>query len=240
VTRVTVWNEFRQERTDPPVAAVYPDGIHAAIADGLREAGFEVRIATMDEPEHGLTDEILRSTDVLTWWGHAAHPEVNDTIVERVQERVLDGMGLIVLHSGHHSKIFRRLMGTTCDLKWREAGERERIWVVDPSHPIADGLGDGFAIDEEEMYGEHFDVPAPDRLVLVSWFQGGEVFRSGCCYERGRGRIFYFRPGHETHPTYFHAGVRKVIANAARWASQPMGSRPDRGNREPLEPLSGR
>jgi trehalose utilization protein len=240
VTRVTVWNEFRQERTDPSVAAVYHDGIHAAIADGLREAGFEVRIATMDEPEHGLTDEILRSTDVLTWWGHAAHPDVDDTIVERVQERVLDGMGLIVLHSGHHSKIFRRLMGTTCDLKWREAGERERIWVVDPSHPIADGLGDGFAIDEEEMYGEHFDVPAPDRLVLVSWFQGGEVFRSGCCYERGRGRIFYFRPGHETHPTYFHAGVRKVIANAARWASQPMGSVPDRGNREPLEPLSGR
>lgn len=239
MTRVTVWNEFRQERTDPPVAAVYPEGIHASIADGLRDAGFEVRIATMDEPEHGLTDEVLASTDVLTWWGHAAHPEVDDTVVERVRERVLDGMGLIVLHSGHHSKIFRRLMGTSCDLKWREAGERERIWVVDPSHPIADGLGDGFAIDEEEMYGEHFDVPAPDRLVLVSWFQGGEVFRSGCCYERGRGRIFYFRPGHETHPTYFHPGVRRVIANAARWASQPMGSRPERGNREPLEPLAG-
>jgi trehalose utilization protein len=149
-------------------------------------------------------------------------------------------MGLIVLHSGHHSKIFRRLMGTSCDLKWREAGERERIWVVDPSHPIAEGLGDGFAIDEEEMYGEHFDVPAPDRLVLVSWFQGGEVFRSGCCYERGRGRIFYFRPGHETHPTYFHPEVRRVIANATRWAAQPMGSRPERGNREPVEPLHGR
>jgi trehalose utilization protein len=239
VTRVTVWNEFRQERTDPPVAAVYPDGMHAAIGEGLREAGFEVGIATLDEPEHGLTGAVLERTDVLTWWGHAAHPEVDDTIVERVQHRVLDGMGLIVLHSGHHSKIFRRLMGTSCDLKWREAGERERIWVVDPSHPIADGLSDGFTIDEEEMYGEHFDVPAPDRLVLVSWFQGGEVFRSGCCYERGRGRIFYFRPGHETHPTYFHPRVRRVIANAARWASQPMGSRPDRGHRQPLEPLPG-
>jgi trehalose utilization protein len=240
VTRITVWNEFRQERTDPPVTAVYPDGIHAAIGDGLREAGFDVGIATLDEPEHGLTDAVLERTDVLTWWGHAAHSEVDDAIVDRVQRRVLDGMGLIVLHSGHHSKIFRRLMGTSCDLKWREAGERERIWVVDPSHPIADGLDDGFAIDEEEMYGEHFDVPAPDRLVLVSWFQGGEVFRSGCCYERGRGRIFYFRPGHETHPTYFHPGVRTVIANAARWASQPMGSSPVRGNREPLEPLPGR
>jgi trehalose utilization protein len=146
-------------------------------------------------------------------------------------------MGLIVLHSGHYSKIFKRLMGTTCGLKWREAGERERIWVVDPSHPIAEGLGDGFLIDHEEMYGEHFDIPAPDRLVLVSWFQGGEVFRSGCCYERGRGRIFYFRPGHETHPTYFNPDVRRVIANAARWAASPAGDRPTSGNRQPLESL---
>jgi trehalose utilization protein len=238
VTRVTVWNEFRQERSDPTVTAVYADGIHAAIADGLRETGFDVRTATLDEPEHGLTESVLESTDVLTWWGHAAHRDVDDTVVDRVQQRVLDGMGLIVLHSGHHSKIFRRLMGTTCDLKWREAGERERIWVVDPAHPIAEGLGEGFAIEEEEMYGEHFDVPAPDRLVLVSWFKGGEVFRSGCCYERGRGRIFYFRPGHETHPTYFHAGVRRVIANATRWAAQPAGDRPVRGNQEALEKLA--
>ena len=189
MTRVTVWSEHRHERSDPEVAAVYPDGIHAAIAAGLREAGFDVGTATLDEPDHGLTDAILAATDVLTWWGHAAHDEVDDAIVERVQRRVLDGMGLIVLHSGHHSKIFRRLMGTTGDLKWREAGERERIWVIDRSHPIADGLGEGFALDEEEMYGEPFDVPAPDQLVLVSWFQGGEVFRSGACWSRGRGRI---------------------------------------------------
>jgi len=240
MTRVTVWNEYRQERTDTAVAALYPDGIHAAIADGLREAGFEVGTATLDEAEHGLSDTVLAGTDVLTWWGHVAHPDVADEVVDRVHQRVLDGMGLIVLHSGHFSKIFRRLMGTSCDLKWREAGERERLWVVDPSHPIADGLGDGFVIEEEEMYGEHFDIPAPDRLVLVSWFAGGEVFRSGCCYERGRGRIFYFRPGHETHPTYFHPGVRRVIANAARWASQPTGDPPVRGNREPLEPIARR
>jgi trehalose utilization protein len=237
MTRVTVWSEDRQERSDPPVRATYPDGIHAAIGDGLREAGFDVRIATLDEPEHGLTDEVLSATDVLTWWGHVAHGEVADDVVDRVQRRVLDGMGLIVLHSGHHSKIFRRLMGTSCDLKWREAGERERIWVVDPSHPIAEGLGESFVIEQEEMYGELFDVPAPDRLVLVSRFQGGEVFRSGCCYQRGRGRIFYFRPGHETHPTYFHPDVRRVIANAARWASGPAGVAPTFGNRGPLEPL---
>jgi trehalose utilization protein len=231
VTRDTVWGEHRQERTDPPVREVYPDGIHTAIADGLRDAGFDVGIATLDEPEHGLTDAILAETDVLTWWGHVAHAEVDDAIVERVQRRVLDGMGLIVLHSGHHSKIFRRLMGTTCDLNWREAGESERIWVVDPAHPIAEGLGEGFTIDAEEMYGEHFDVPAPDRLVLISWFAGGEVFRSGCCYERGRGRIFYFRPGHETHPTYHHPGVRRVIANAVGWAADPKGDPPEHRHR---------
>jgi trehalose utilization protein len=235
--RVTIWNEHRQERSDPPVRAIYPDGIHGAIGEGLREAGFAVTTATLDEPDHGLTDDVLAATDVLTWWGHAAHPEVDDRVVDRVHRRVLDGMGLIVLHSGHHSKIFRRLMGTSCDLKWREAGERERIWVVEPAHPIAEGLGESFVIDHEDMYGEHFDVPAPDALVLVSWFQGGEVFRSGCCYQRGRGRIFYFRPGHETHPTYFQPEVRRVIANAVRWAAQPRGAAPTYGNREALEPL---
>jgi len=236
MTRVTVWGEFRQEREEPAVAAVYPDGIHAAIAAGLREAGFDVGTATLDEPEHGLTDDVLAATDVLTWWGHVAHPEVDDAIVERVQRRVLDGMGLIVLHSGHHSKIFRRLMGTTADLNWREAGERERIWVVDHSHPIAAGLGNSFVLEQEEMYGEPFDVPAPDELVLISWFTGGEVFRSGCCYRRGRGRVFYFRPGHETYPTYFQPIVRHVIANAVRWAAGPRGDAMSHGNPAPLEP----
>jgi len=237
MTRVTVWSEYRQDLTEQAVAAVYPDGIHGAIAAGLREAGFDVGTATLAEPEHGLTDAVLAETDVLTWWGHVAHGEVEDAIVDRVQRRVLDGMGLIVLHSGHHSKVFRRLMGTSGDLKWREAGERERLWVIDRAHPIAEGLGDSFVLEHEEMYGEAFDVPAPDALVLVSWFQGGEVFRSGCCWSRGRGRIFYFRPGHETHPTYFHPDVRRVIANAARWASGPAGEAPTFGNRAPLEPL---
>jgi trehalose utilization protein len=234
--RVTVWNEFRQERSDPAVRAVYPDGIHAVVAGGLAEAGFMVRTATLDEPEHGLTDAVLAETDVLTWWGHLAHDQVDEAVVARVHERVLDGMGLIVLHSGHFSRIFQWLMGTTCNLVWREAGERERLWIVDPAHPIAAGLDPSFVIEHEEMYGEPFDVPAPDRLVLVSWFSGGEIFRSGCCYERGRGRIFYFRPGHETHPTYYQPEVRLVIANAVRWAAQPAGPARAFGNRtEPLE-----
>lgn len=217
--RVTVWNEYRHEQKNPKVAAVYPEGIHAAIAAPLREQGFEVRTATLDEPEHGLTEEVLAATDVLVWWGHMAHNDVRDEIVDRVQKRVLDGMGLVVLHSGHFSKIFKRLMGTSCDLKWREGDDRELLWIVAPEHPIAAGLDQVITIEHEEMYGEHFDVPPPEALVFISWFSGGEVFRSGCCYTRGAGKIFYFRPGHETLPTYHHPDVQRVIANAARWAA---------------------
>lgn len=236
--RVTVWSEFRHEKHNPKVQAIYPNGIHAVIADGLRQQGFAVRTATLDEPEHGLTEEVLRETDVLTWWGHMAHGEVSDEVVERVHERVLAGMGLIVLHSGHFSKIFKRLMGTTCNLKWREANERERIWVVNPGHPIAAGLGEFFELPQEEMYGEFFDIPEPDSLVFVSWFQGGEVFRSGCCYHRSEGKIFYFRPGHETHPTYFQSEVQLVIANAVRWAAPVDRAPMTYGHRPvPLETL---
>jgi trehalose utilization protein len=234
--RVTVWGEFRQEQSDPAVTAVYPDGIHEAIASGLRDHGdFDVQTATLDEPEHGLTDARLAATDVLTWWGHVAHDEVAEAVVHRVHQRVLDGMGLIVLHSGHFSRIFRRLMGTSCDLKWREDGQRERLWVVDPSHPIAAGIGESFDLPEEEMYGEHFDIPPPDELVMVSWFAGGEVFRSLCTFRRGRGRIVYFRPGHETHPTYLDPTVRRVIANAARWSAGERGTQPTYGH-HPTDP----
>jgi trehalose utilization protein len=223
--RVTVWNEYRHEKSDAEVAKIYPEGIHEAIAQHLRAEGFTVRTATLDEPEHGLTYELLNQTDVLTWWGHLAHQEVSDEIVERVQQRVLDGMGLIVLHSAHFSKIFKRLMGTSCNLKWRDAGERERIWVVEPGHPIAAGLSEYFEIPQAEMYGEHFDIPAPETLVFVSWFRGGEVFRSGCCYHRGRGTIFYFRPGHETFPIFHQPEVLRVITNAVRWAVPVAGAK---------------
>jgi trehalose utilization protein len=232
--RVTVWNEYRHERRDETVAAVYPAGIHTAIADALRAgAGLDVRTATLDEPEHGLTEAALAATDVLIWWGHMAHDEVRDDVVARVVARVLDGMGLIVLHSGHFSKVFKRLMGTSCDLKWRVGDDHERIWVVDPGHPIAAGLGETIEIGPEEMYGELFDVPAPETLVFISWFTGGEVFRSGCCYTRGRGKIFYFRPGHETYPTYHHPAVQRVIANAVAWAAPVAGPRPVFGNAQP-------
>ena len=172
----------------------------------------------MDEPEHGLTDEVLDNTDVLIWWGHRAHGEVRDDIVEKVQQRVLMGMGLIVLHSGHHSKIFKKLMGTSCNLKWREASENERLWVTDPTHPIVEGIGEYIELEREEMYGEFFDIPTPDSLVFIGWFKGGDVFRSGCCYNRGYGKVFYFQPGHETYPTYHQEDIQKVIINAVKWA----------------------
>ncbi|WP_379135925.1 ThuA domain-containing protein [Paenibacillus sp. sgz500958] len=224
--KVTVWNEYRHEKQNEQVAAIYPRGIHMAIADHLSTfEELEVATAVLDEPDHGLTDERLANTDVLLWWGHMAHHEVRDDIVEKVQQRVLDGMGLIVLHSGHASKIFGRLLGTnTGDLKWRDDGEVERIWVVEPGHPIASGLGEYIEIPREEMYGERFEIPAPDELVFISWFEGGEIFRSGCCYRRGRGKLFYFRPGHETFPVYHQPEIKQVIANSVFWAAPVAGA----------------
>ncbi|WP_336344641.1 ThuA domain-containing protein [Halalkalicoccus ordinarius] len=237
MTRVTVWNEFRHEREDEAAREQYPDGIHETIAGFLEERGFDTRTATLDEPEHGLTEEVLEETDVLTWWGHIAHDEVEEAIVDRVQERVLEGMGLLVLHSGHYSKPFKRLMGTSCSLKWREAEERERLWVVEPGHPITEGIDECIELSEAEMYGERFDVPAPDTLVFTSWFEGGEVFRSGCCYRRGAGKVFYFRPGHETYPVYHQSEIQRVLENAVEWAAPAGGPDPEFGEREPLESI---
>ncbi|GIN85980.1 trehalose utilization protein ThuA [Heyndrickxia sporothermodurans] len=215
---ITVWNEFRHERNDDKIKKIYPNGIHNVISEFLKKENIHVTTAVLDDEDHGLSDEILKNTDVLIWWGHIAHDEVDDAIVEKVYDRVLQGMGLIVLHSAHYSKIFKRLMGTSCDLKWRDDGEQERIWVIDPTHPIAQGLGEGFDIKQEEMYGEHFDIPIPDELIFISWFQGGEVFRSGCTYRRGKGKIFYFRPGHEAFPTFYQKEVQQIILNAVKWA----------------------
>lgn len=234
--RVVVWNEFRHERKSEIVREIYPDGIHGTIAAALATDGdLEVSTATLDEPQHGLTQERLDETDVLVWWGHLAHGEVSDEVVDRVVQRVYAGMGLVVLHSGHFSRVFKRLMGTSCDLKWREGGDKERLWVVAPGHPIAAGIGEYLELPHEEMYGEHFDIPAPDELVLISWFTGGEVFRSGCTFRRGAGRIFYFRPGHETCPTYHHPGVQTVLRNGVHWVAPTDPVRRVFGNAKPLE-----
>lgn len=240
--RVTVWNEGVHEKRDKDVAKVYPEGMGRAIANYLekQEGIASVRVCQLSDPGQGLTQDILDATDVMTWWGHTAHDAVEDANVDRVHQRVLDGMGLIVLHSGHYSKIFRRLMGTGCRLKWREIGEKERLWAVDPGHPIADGLPECFELEHTEMYGEHFDIPQPDQLVFISWFQGGEVFRSGCCWHRGKGKVFYFRPGHETFPIYYDQHVLRVIYNGVKWAAPGGVARITRGNVKPLEPVKAK
>jgi trehalose utilization protein len=219
--RVVIWNEFIHEREDTSVRAIYPDGIHATIAAALGSDGMSISTATLDQDEHGLAQVRLQETDVLLWWGHKAHGEVADTVVDRIAQRVYEGMGLIVLHSGHFSKIFKRLMGTPCSLRWREAGERERMWVLNPSHPIARGLGSAIEVPNSEMYGEPFLVPEPMETVFISWFQGGEVLRSGVTYRRGAGNIFYFSPGHETYPIYHLPAVQTVLRNAVGWAYNP-------------------
>ncbi len=223
--RVVVWGENVHEQKSEAIRKVYPEGIHQCSADGLSsDAAFEVGTATLQQPEHGLPESRLSETDVLLWWGHIAHRDVADEVVDRVQKRVIEGMGLVVLHSGHYSKVFKRLLGTTCSLIWREAGEKERLWVCNPGHPIAQGINTYFEIPHEEMYGEPFGIPVPDETVFISWFAGGEVFRSGCCWKRGNGKIFYFRPGHESFPTYRQAEVQMVIRNGVHWAA-PEGSR---------------
>lgn len=215
--KVTVWNENYHEKTKPHLLELYPGGLHGYIASFLKDDDIEVRTATLDDEAQGLPDEILDDTDVLIWWGHAKHGLVEDELVERIHDRVLGGMGLVALHSAHNSKIFKKLMGTSCSLKWRDHA-RERIWTISPSHPIAEGIEETFVLNDEEMYGEFFDIPTPDDVIFLGWYNSGEVFRSGCTFTRGNGKIFYFQPGHETNPAFQNENVQKIIKNAVRWA----------------------
>lgn len=234
--KIMVWNEYWHERNQERIAKVYPDGIHGAIAQMLSEGDeYIIRTAILDDEEHGLTQEVLDDTDVLIWWGHMQHDKVSEEVAERVKQRVLDGMGLIVLHSGHLSKPFVKLMGTVCRSKWRENDEKERIWVIEPAHPIARNLPEYIEIEQEETYGERFEIPTPDELVFISWFSGGEVFRSGCCYKRGLGKVFYFRPGHEEYPIYYRKDITQILKNAIDWAKPSNGPKPTLGNFMALE-----
>lgn len=243
--RALVWGENIHERSNASVRDIYPQGIHSTIAGALNASDLiDADITTLQEHEHGLTQDVLDATDVLLWWGHAAHGDVADEIVERVLTRVWEGMGLVVLHSAHFSKVFKRLMGTPCSLTWREAGERERLWVVNRAHPITTGIDGHFELPQSEMYGEPFVVPEPMETVLMSWFEGGEVFRSGMTWQRGAGRVFYFGPGHETYPIYHNPVVQKILTNAVVWASQSgcvwkdVELAPNRAIENALEPLT--
>ncbi len=217
--RVTAWNEFRHERSNEYVKSIYPDGIHGLIKQFLEiQDDIEVTLSALDDPENGLPDEVLDNTDVLIWWGHMAHHEVPDALVEKIRHRVYTkGMGLIVLHSGHHSKVFRQVVGTNGNLSWGR-DQKEIVWNLLPSHPIAAGIPDHFTLETEELYCEPFYVPQPEALVFGSWFEDGFIFRSGLCYTRGAGKVFYFQPGHESCPSYHNEYVQKIITNAVYWA----------------------
>ena len=239
--RVTIWNEFVHELNSELVRSIYPYGIHRTIHDALAQKlahRVTLHTATLEQPDHGLPASVLDTTDVLVWWGHLAHDQVADEVVARIVRRIWEGMGLVALHSAHLSKIFTRLMGTSCMLRWRDTGETERLWIVDPSHPIVDGIDAEFVeLPTAEMYGEFFDIPTPDEVIMISWFDGGEVFRSACTFRRGKGRIFYFRPGHETFPIFHHSSVQQILANGVCWVA-PRGSAYLGDGRQIKSPLS--
>ncbi|MGP8209792.1 MAG: ThuA domain-containing protein [Acidimicrobiales bacterium] len=228
--QVLVWNEFIDERRPGPARDCYPEGIHETIARGLRSSlpGTTVGTATLQDADHGITDETLEPVSVLVWWSHVAHEQVPASVVETVHEHVLRGMGIILLHSSAESKIFKRLMGTTCSFRWRESGDRQLVWVTDPSHPIAAGLPPVIELAEDETYSEYFDIPKPEAVVFISSFTGGEVFRSGCTFRRGDGKVFFFSPGHETFPVYHDKLVQQVMANAVVWADAGRAQEPRR------------
>lgn len=216
--RVTIWNEFEEERMYEEVKKIYPDGIHACLSEFLSQnEDMQVRCVTLQSEEQGLTDEILENTDVLLWWGHQSHDKVTDENAERVKRYVLNGMGFIPLHAAHYSKPLKLLLGTSMTLRWKH-GEKEKLICINPSHPIAEGITEPVFLEEEEMYGEYFDIPKPDDIVFLGWFSNQEVFRSGCVFLRGNGKIFYFQPGHEEYPTYYNPQIQKIITNAVRWA----------------------
>ena len=220
--RVTVWNEYIHERELPEIAKVYPDGIHETIADFLgKEEDMQIRVATLDMPEQGVPEEVLQETDVLIWWGHAAHDVLTDEHAARVARHVQCGMGFVALHSAHFCKPMKLLLGTSMTLKWKH-GDREKLFVVNPAHPIAAGVPESFELEQEELYGEYFDIPKPDDIIFAGWFESGAVFRSGVTFTRGNGKIFYFQPGHEEYPVYKNPVIQKVIVNAIRWA-KPTG-----------------
>lgn len=236
MTRIAIYNEFVHEREEDEIKKIYPDGIHMAIKSFLEEnEDYEIITTTLDDHEKVLTPEFLQTVDVLLWWGHMAHDKVSDKVASDVRDAVHSGMGFVVLHSGHHSKPFKLLMGTPCNLSWRMDDDSEYVWVVDPSHPIARGLGRYIKLEGEEVYSEPFSIPEPDKLVFIGTYDGGEVFRSGCCYQRGNGRIFYFQPGHESYPTYYNKDVQTVIKNAVKWVKPDYRKEIDCPNVEKIQ-----
>ena len=218
--RVTVWNEYRHEKSEEFIREIYPKGIHGCVKDFLdQHDDLEVRLAALDDPDQGLPDDVLNNTDVLMWWGHMAHGDVDDAVVQSLKKRVYDaGRGFVAMHSAHMSKPFREIVGTSGKLLWGD-DQHEILWNVLPSHPITAGVPEYVDLGTEEMYGEPFMIPQPDELLFISWFEHGYVFRSGCTYHRGRGKVFYFQPGHEACRSFYNEYVQKILYNGVKWAA---------------------
>lgn len=223
--RVVAWSEG-SANVDPASKVVYPNDINSAIAEGLKpleSQGWEVLRASLGDPDQGLSDERLNSTDVLIWWGHKKHNQVSDELVGKIVKRVKEqGMGFIGTHSAHFSKPLKKLLGTPCS--WREYvldGTTVEISVKEPNHPICKGVSN-FTIPIER-YGEPFAVPTPESVPLDGLYTRPngqkEPGRMGLCWTIGKGKVFYFTPGHETFPDYFRPQVRTIFINAVQWAA---------------------
>lgn len=224
--RVLIWNEFHHEQRNPQVKEVYPEGMHNYIKDFLKvNDDLEITTTTLIDTDYhfsetaGLSDELLKNTDVLIWWGHCKHAFVPDEWAQKVANRVNEGMGFIALHSTHNSKPFRALLGTRCSLQWRLSEDYERLWNISPNHPVMKGVPEYFELDVEETYGERFDIPTPDDVLMLGWFSGGEVFRSVCTFTRGIGKILYIQPGHESYPSLKNEYIQKMITNGVYWVA---------------------
>ena len=215
---VTIWHEYRHEKVNSDVRAVYPDGIHGKIKSFLESDEIRVTLASLDDPDQGLPDSVLNSTDVLMWWGHIAHKEVSDELVEKIKSRVYAGMGFVAMHSAHHSKPFKEIVGTTGDLTWSRRNQTAIVWNVAPTHPIAEGIPAHFELFEE-MYGEPFYIPKPDDLIFATWYEDGNIFRGGVTFTRGLGKIFYFHPGHETCKSFDNEYVQRILKNGVKWCA---------------------
>jgi trehalose utilization protein len=185
--KVTIYNEGVHEKKEAAIAEIYPEGIHGQLKKVLSDE-FDVTTYTL-ETVNEITTEVLNNTDVLLWWGHMAHSEVKDELVERVKNRVYnDGMGFLPIHSAHHSKPFRAILGTTGNLAWGR-DQKAIVWNLNPTHPIAAGIPQHFELFEE-LYAEPFFIPKPDDLIFGTWYEDGNIFRGGCTLTRGLGKIF--------------------------------------------------
>lgn len=216
---VVVWSEGTAPKE------VYPNDINGAIAEGLKELkGWEVVVANLSDPNQGLPDELLNRADVLIWWGHQRHDQVKDPLVSKIVKRVKeDGMGFISLHSSHFAKPNKALMGTACS--WGAyVGDSTtlKVTVKDPGHPIAKGVKE-FTIVHNERYSDPYAVPTPQSVVFegIATLKDGKVDPSqqGFTWQIGKGKMFYFQPGHETNPVFYDANVGRIMINAVQWAA---------------------